>query len=274
MRKCGPEGENENNFGTVRAYSDASFNFLRITIMDNGIYVTLTRQLALFRDMDATANNIANANTTGYDAEHIMFSSYMTKDASQGVSNPISFGYDISTYRDNTAGALKVTGNDLDVAIEGNGYFTVETPLGTRYTRNGSFHIAPDGTMVTAEGYPVLDSSAQHIVFDESTRSIQIGEGGNLKVNGSDFGNLGVAQFDNPRLLERLSGSMFKSNIIPQPAQNARVMQGMLESSNVQPVNELTHMVGLQHAVTDTAQFIAVVYDLERKAADAWAQQS
>lgn len=242
--------------------------------MDNSIYVTLSRQLALFRDMDVTANNIANTNTTGYNAEHVLFTSYMTKDANQGDINPMSLDYDISTYRNTEEGAMKATGNDLDVAIQGNGYFTVETPLGIRYTRAGNFKIAPDGTLETVEGYPVMDNSGQHIVFDESTRTIQIGEAGNLKVNGADFGNLGIAQFDNPQLLERLDGRLYKSNITPQPAQNARVMQGMLESANVQPVQELTHMVNLQHAVTDTAQFISIVYDLERKAADAWAQQS
>jgi len=242
--------------------------------MDNGLYVTLTRQLAMFRDMDATANNIANANTTGYTAEHIIFSTYMGKDNNQGDTNPLSFGYDIATYRDTSSGSLKVTGNDLDTAIEGNGFFIVETPLGTRYTRNGNFHLAPDGTLVTSEGYPVLDNANQHIVFDESTRTIQIGEAGNIKANGADFATLGIGEFANPKLLERLNGSLFKSNVTPQAPQNSRVLQGMLESSNVQPVQELTHMVSVQHAVADTAQFVAVMYDLERKTSDAWAQQT
>src|SRR5690348_3481311 len=100
--------------------------------MDNSIYIMLTRQLAMFRDVEVTANNIANANTTGYDAEHTMFSSYMTQDINQGNANPMAFGYDVSTYRDTNEGTLRGTGNPLDVAIEGNGYFMVETPLGTR----------------------------------------------------------------------------------------------------------------------------------------------
>ena len=242
--------------------------------MDNSLYITLTRQLALFRDMDVTANNIANANTSGYTADHIRFSSYMAQDINQGDNNKMDFGYDISTYRDTTSGPLQATGNDLDLAIEGNGYFTVETPLGIRYTRAGNFRLGGDGTLETAEGYPVLDTARHPIVFDDTARDIQIGEAGNVKVNGNDFANIGIVQFDNPQLLERLNGGLLKSDIVPHPADSARVMQGMLEGSNVQPVKELTHMISVQHAVTDTAQFIVDVYDLERKASDAWTAQS
>ena len=241
--------------------------------MDNSVYVALSRQLSLFRDMDVTANNIANANTTGYGSEHIMFNSYVTKDTNQGDRNPMAFANDISTYRNTTNGELKATGNDLDVAIQGNGYFMVQTPLGIRYTRSGNFQIDGNGTITTTEGYPVLDTSGQNITVPDNTTNIKIGEGGNIKVNGDDFGSLGIVQFDNPQLLERLSGKLYKSAIAGQPAQDARVAQGMLESSNVQPVLELTHMMNLTHAVTDSAQFIAIIYDLERKASNAWAQQ-
>ena len=240
--------------------------------MDNSVYVTLSRQMALFRDMDVTANNIANANTTGYGAEHIMFDSYLTQDVNSGASNPMAFAHDVSTYRDTTGGALQITGNDLDVAIEGNGYFQVETPLGLRYTRAGNFKIGNDGTLETAEGYPVLDTSGQHIVFDESTRTISIGGIGNIKVNGSDFNTIGVFKFAHPQLLERLGSQLYKSDATPEPADNFSVEQGALENSNVQPVLELTHMMDVSRSVDNTAQFIAVIYDLERKANDTWAQ--
>jgi len=242
--------------------------------MDNSIYVTLSRQLALFRDMDVTSNNIANANTTGYGSEHIMFNSYVAKDINNGKANPMSFAHDVSTYRNTETGPLKATGNDLDVAIQGKGYFTVQTPLGTRYTRAGNFQLDSDGTLSTAEGYAVLDSAGQHIVIPPDATTVKIGEGGNIKVNGDDAGSIAIVQFDHPQLLEPLTGKLFKSAVPGQPAQDVRVAQGMLEGSNVEPVSELTHMMTLTHAVTDTAQFIAIVYDLERKASSAWAQQS
>lgn len=242
--------------------------------MDNSLYVTLSRQIALFRDMDAVANNIANANTTGYNAEHLSFNSYLARDVNQGVRNDMSFAYNPNTYRDMSGGPISVTGNDLDVAIEGQGFFTLDTPLGDRYTRAGNFRLDGSGTLVSLEGYPVLDATGQPIILPENATSIEIGELGNIKVNGEDFGAIGVVQFDNPQLLERLSGRMFKSDAAPNPAESFRVLQGSLEGSNVQPVTELTHMLNLSHSVADTAKFIESMYDLERKTSNTWAQQT
>lgn len=242
--------------------------------MDNSAYIALSRQLALFRDMDITANNIANANTTGYSAEHLEFNSYLTKDVNYGNRNDMAFADNIDSYRNTLPGPIKTTGNDLDVAIQGNGYFQVETPLGMRYTRAGNFRLASDGTLITEDGYPVLNSSGQHITFPDNTRDIKIGEAGNLKVNGEDFDTIGMFEFDDEQVLQRLNGRLFKSDVSGRPAQNARMLQRSLESSNVQPVIELTHMMQISRAVTDTAQFVGIIYDLERKAASAYAQQS
>jgi flagellar basal-body rod protein FlgF len=241
--------------------------------MDNSIYITLSREMALFRDMDVTANNIANANTTGYNAEHTLFNSYLTKDINQRKTNPMAFAYDISTYRDTESGSLKTTGNELDVAIKGNAYFSVETPLGQRYTRAGNFQLDNEGTLITADGYAVLDSSGQHIQFPEDTVKIEIGEAGNIKVNNEEFANLGVMEFENEQLLQRLNGALFSSDDVPTQSETARVMQGTLESSNVQPITEMTHMIEISRGVGNTAKFIEVVYELQRKAANIWAQQ-
>ncbi len=242
--------------------------------MDNSVYITLSRQLALFRDMDVTANNIANANTTGFNAEHITFASFLNKDINQGVKNPMAFANDISSYRDTRGGAIKATGNQLDMAIQGSGYFTVETALGTRYTRSGNFQVDGEGTLITAEGYAVLDTSGQRIVFPDDTKTIEVGSAGNLKVNGEDFANLGVVQFESEQILERVQGSLFNSDLPPLPNETASVIQGALENSNVQPVIELTHMIEVSRAVASTAKFIESMYDLQRKAANTWAQQA
>jgi flagellar basal-body rod protein FlgF len=241
--------------------------------MDNGIYITLSRELALFRDMDVTANNIANSNTTGYGAEHMLFNNYLTKDVNQKVRNNMAFANDISTYHSFDGGSLHTTGNSLDLAIQGEGFFSVETPLGTRYTRAGNFQIDGAGNLVTADGKPVLNDSGQHITFPADASNIVVGAAGNISVNGSEFSKIGIYKFDNPQLLERLDGAMFKSEITPQVAENARVAQGTLESSNVQPITELTHMMDVSRSVGDTAKFIETMYDLQRKAASAYAQQ-
>ncbi len=244
--------------------------------MDNSVYITLSRQLALFRDMDITAGNIANANTTGYSAEHIKFESYLTKDVNLGNHNKMAFAYDIASYRNTQAGSKKVTNNPLDVAINGNGYFAVQTPLGVRYTRAGNFQLSSDGTLTNAEGYPVLDTSNQAIVFPENTNSVEIGDIGNIRVNGEDFGQLNVVQFENEQLLERVGHTLYTTDAAPLPADplQVKVAHGVLENSNVEPVLELTHMIKVSRAVGSTSKFIEVVYDLQRKASNAWAQQS
>jgi flagellar basal-body rod protein FlgF len=224
--------------------------------------------------MDVIANNIANANTTGYNTEHMMFNTYVTKDISQGNRNNLNFSYNAGTYRNMEGGPIKITGNDLDVAINGSGYFVLDTPLGERYTRAGNFQIDGSGTLVNSDGYPVLDATGQHLIFPENVASIEIGSAGNMKVNGEDYGAIGVVQFDNPQLLERAGSTTFKSDMASQPAENFRIAQGALESSNVQAVQELTSMITLTHSVADTDKLIETIYDLERKTSSAWAQQS
>lgn len=241
--------------------------------MDNGLYITLSRQLALFRDMDVTAHNIANTNSTGFNSEHVLFTSYLNQDVNQGVPNKMAFAHDVATYRNTATGAMQQTGNQLDVAINGQGYFMVETPLGVRYTRAGNFQLDGEGLLVNGNGYPVLDASGQRIVFPDNVNTIEIGSLGNVKVNGDDFGSIGVAQFDNEQLLERTGNGLYKSEVNPLPAGDVRVIQGAIESSNVRPVLELTHMIKVSRAVGSTARFIEAINELQRKTSDAWARQ-
>ncbi|MDX1974882.1 MAG: flagellar hook-basal body complex protein [Rickettsiales bacterium] len=241
--------------------------------MDNGIYVTLSRQLALFRDMDVTANNIANSTTTGYNADHVMFESYLFKDMSQGKPSTVAMANNVRDYRNLEAGPIKVTNNPLDLVVQ-NGYFMVDTPLGQRYTRSGNFTLSNAGELVTMEGYPVLSNAGQPITFPEDTQTIDIGSIGNIKVNGDDFGTLGIARFSNEQLLERAGNNLFVSNVAPEVAdETLLVVQGALEGSNVQPIQEMTHMMEVSRGVSNTAKYVEVVYDLQRKAATAWTQQ-
>ena len=123
--------------------------------MENAGLVALSRQMALFRQMDVIANNIANANTNGYKAENTVFAEFVKNSAEVG-GEPVSFTRDMATVRDLKQGDIKPTHRQLDVALEGEGYFTVETPLGVRYTRVGSFQINQEGNLVTQQGYNVL----------------------------------------------------------------------------------------------------------------------
>lgn len=242
--------------------------------MDNSVYITLSRQLALFRDMDVTANNIANTNTTGYSSEHILFNSYLTKDVNQKNRNDMAFAYDVSSYHNLENAPIHATGNQLDLAIASDGFFSVETPLGVRYTRAGNFQIDGSGTLVTAEGNPVLGNNGQHIVFTPETQDIKVGEAGNISADGAELATIDVYKFSNPQLLERLDGAMFRSEIIPEILTDAKVVQGALAGANVKPVLELTHMIDVSRSVANTAKMIETMYDLQRKSANTWAQQA
>lgn len=237
--------------------------------MDNGIYIALSRQLGLFRDMEVTANNIANIDTAGYNTERVMFDDYLVRG---GDGPKQAYTQDIASYRDTQQGTMKITGNPLDMAISGPGYFAVQTPLGERYTRAGNFQIDLNGTLVTNEGNPVLDVGGQSIIFEPEDTDIEIGETGNLTVNGEERGQIGVFEFANPQLMERMNSTLYRADGLAQPAVESRLLHGTLEGSNVQPVMELTRMMNVSRSVGSTAKLIEAQYELQRKAASTWAR--
>ncbi|MDG1287092.1 MAG: flagellar basal-body rod protein FlgF [Rickettsiales bacterium] len=239
--------------------------------MDNSVYVALSRQMTLFRDMDVTANNIANADTTGYQTEKTMFTDYLVDD---GNREDIAFSQDIATYHDLRQGSMNVTGNDLDVAVMGEGYFVVETAAGERYTRAGNFQMDAEGTLVTADGFPVVDDAGQRIQFEAEDRDIRIGENGALFVDGQERATLGLVEFPNRQDLKRMNSTLFESDVPPALAQKSRVLHGTLEKSNVQPVTELVRLTELSRSTGSTAKFIEVMYDLQRKSSQTWTAQS
>jgi flagellar basal-body rod protein FlgF len=194
----------------------------------------------------------------------------------KGDRNDMSMADDSKYWRNTAQGGVQVTGRPFDVAINGDGYFMVETPLGTRYTRAGNFHMDGEGQLVTAEGYAVLDVGSQPIIFPPETKDVVIGTAGNISVNGENFNELGIALFENAQVLRPSSGSLFTADVEPElgDEDTVRVAQGSLENSNVQPVLEMTHMIQVSRDVANTAKFMEVVNDLQRKTANTWATQS
>ncbi len=239
--------------------------------MDNSVYVALSRQMTLFRDLSVTANNIANADTTGFQSEKTMFTDFIVPD---GNNRDISFAQDIATYHNLEQGALNSTGNTLDVAIEGEGYFAVETPAGERYTRAGSFHTDPAGTLMTPDGFPVLDDTGQRIQLEPQDTDIRIGENGVIVAGGEQRGQIGIVEFGNRQDLKHMYSTLYEANgQEPQLATESRLVQGALEKSNVKAVTELVRLTELSRSTGGTAKFIEVIYDLQRKASSTWTSQ-
>jgi flagellar basal-body rod protein FlgF len=254
--------------GTVPAYyfGQAPSGDIKKTgavIMDSSVYIVLSRQLAQFRDMEISANNIANTNTPGYSAQKLVFSQYMVDNGKTGKKDAYAdAAYD---YRDTTGGAIQNTGNPLDLAISGKGYFQVETPLGTRYTKSGSFQVSSEGTLVNVNGYPVLGNDNSQISIPLGSRTIEINALGQIKANGQTAGQVGVVEFQNEQALNRRGNSLYEAAETPQPAQTARVLQGAIEASNVNGVTELVRVMELSRSFASSSKFIETIYDLERK---------
>lgn len=221
--------------------------------MDNAVYVALSSQMALRRHLEIVANNMANQSTPGFKAERMMFREYVQETgltAQTGGREKISFVQDIASYRDLSDGAIIQTGSEFDVAIAGDGYLTVDTPDGPRYTRGGSLTLDNQRRLVTAQGYPVLSSGGTPIVLPTDTVGMMIAEDGTVSVRRVEdakidirLDRLGVVNFDDQRQLRRTSDGLMTTDLAPTANAKPRVVQGALEQSNVQGVREMTDMM-------------------------------
>jgi len=213
--------------------------------MDNSIYIALSKQSAAENQLDVIANNIANANTAGYKSEAMAFSTHLQKSGKENLAYTKQAGM----IRNYSQGALERTGNPLDLAIQGEGYFGVQTPQGERYTRSGNFSLNDQGDLVNSDGYAVIDQAGQTIQFQPEDRQIKIYADGRVEVDGEERSTIGV----------------YKVNVNGL-SKEARIAQGMLENSNVNSVLEMTKMLSVQRDYDRTAKFINSIYDLQESA--------
>jgi flagellar basal-body rod protein FlgF len=238
--------------------------------MDNSVYIVLSKQTATFRKMDMVANNIANVNTTGFQAERMIFNDYLVDD---GNRHKMAFAQDISTYHEEKQGSLRQTDNELDFAISGNGYFMVQMANGqTAYTRAGAMQLDGDGFIINPDGNQLLDSDGNPIQINAEDRQIVVGDDGLMTVDGQERTTIGMVEFDNQQLLEQVgsSGLVVANGAVPRAVEESRMLQGVLEDSNASPIIELVEMTNVTRGVTNTSKFIEVMYDLQRKTSNAY----
>ena len=245
--------------------------------MDNVMYVGLSRQMTLQRELDVVANNIANAETAGFKVENLNVETeprYLPSN-DDGL-NTINFALDSGVTRDFGQGALKETGAALDMAIEGDGFFTVSTPAGNRYTRDGRFSLDGQGRIVNAQGDALLDSSGAEITLDSTRGRPTLGQDGTLSQQGQIVGKVGVAKFASLSALSKDGGGLYRndSNIQPQPAGDARLMQGMIEASNVNPIVQISKLIEVSRAYESIARMMDQTSQLSSQTIDRLAQVS
>lgn len=214
--------------------------------MDNASYTTLTRQSGLMQEMRVLANNIANAATTGFRAEGVIFSEHV-KDL--GPDSP-SLSMAKAAVRDTvmTQGSLTQTGGTFDLAVEGEGFFLIETPAGPRLTRSGAFRPNENGDLVTAAGYPVLDAGGAPLFVPQGAGRIGIGPDGTISAGGQPIGQIGLVTPTDANGLIRESGVMFDAPDGFAPTAEPRMLQGFLEDSNVNPILQVARMIEVQRA--------------------------
>lgn len=215
-------------------------------------------QRVLQRRMEIAANNLANVSTTGFRADVLVTEQFTRRPAaSADEPHDVRFVRDITVARDMRQGAITVTGEPFDVAIDGEGFFMAMGPAGVAYTRNGAFTMSADGTLVTGDGYPVLDSGGAPIQFDAQGQRPTIGHDGAISVGGNEVGRIGVAAFQRPGALSRMGDSLWEANGQTPEAFTGRVVQGALEESNVQPVLELTRLIEISRAYENAARIVS-----------------
>jgi flagellar basal-body rod protein FlgF len=215
--------------------------------MQSSLYVDLSAQLALQRRLDTIANNVANASTAGFRSEEVKFEALL----SRTPSDPVAFASPGDTYLSRRAGEFVKTDNPLDVAVQGDAWLAINTPGGPVYTRDGRMRITPTGNLESLDGHAILDVGGAPIALDPSGGPPSIARDGMITQGGRQISAIGLFTIDENAKLKRYENS----GVIPdRPATPALdftktgIAQGFVERANVNPVMEMTRLIGVSRA--------------------------
>lgn len=226
--------------------------------MQNAELISLSRQIALQRQLNVVANNLANINTDGFKASDLLFEDYIMPEGSngtvEGADQDLHFTYNWSTQHNMTSGSIEETGAPFDVALEGEGFFSVQTEAGERYTRSGSFHLDSSGTLVDVNGNAVLTDGGP-IQFASSETDVVIGRDGSISSSAGAKGKLKLSEFADPQALAQ-EGNTYFSGPAGTTATDTSVLQGSIERSNVSGVTEMSNMIQVTRAYQTLANLL------------------
>lgn len=215
--------------------------------MQSSLYVGLSGQLALERQLASVANNVANASTAGYRAEGIKFETAL----SRGSADPVAFAAPSATYVSRRPGEIVRTDNPFDVAVKGDAWLAIQTPAGQVYTRDGRMQMAATGELQTLNGHPVLDVGGASLMLDPSGGRLAIAQDGTITQGARRIGAIGLFRIDPAARLSRAENS----GVVPErPAEpllefdTAGVLQGFVERANVNAVLEISRLVQISRS--------------------------
>ncbi len=248
--------------------------------MENATTIALSRLVAQTRAMDVTANNLANVGTPGFRAERVLFSDWMVKQSAFVEPTPgepkiappgsrvMTYTQDRATYRSREPGPVAHTANALDLAIAGDGFFTVLAPGGPRLTRSGHFERGPDGTIMDASGYPLLDATGKKMQLATADTVITVAANGTISSQNGQIGQIGVVTPDDQNRMRTEGGRLLASDSPTKPVASPQISQGALEESNIQPTLEITRMMTDMREFQFTSQFVQAEADRQQSAID------
>lgn len=222
--------------------------------MDNASYTTLTRQSGLMREMQTVANNLANMATSGFRKEGVVFAEHVKalgrNDASLSMASASVANTDLRQ------GPLSQTNGTFDFAIEGEGFFLIETESGDRLTRAGAFTPNNDGDLVTHDGFRLLDAGGAPIFIPPGSDDLQVSSDGTLSSDGAPISQIGLFLPNNAFDLRRENGVRFAASGGVTPVETPNILQGFVEDSNVNPIGEVSRMIEVQRAYEQGQSFL------------------
>ncbi|MBF0620284.1 MAG: flagellar basal-body rod protein FlgF [Magnetococcales bacterium] len=260
--------------------------------MDSGFYAAVNGALRSEMKLEVLTNNLANVNTTGFKADDITFDSFLTAagpemfpmptDSFMGLrapgdvpfpySNPGSNSYQMTypmatgTQADLQQGSLQATGNPLDMAVEGEGFFMVQTPNGERFTRDGSFTVNQNGELVNKDGFPVLGEGGSSLVIGDS--AIEVGPDGSIATDAGIIGRIARVSIP-PEVLKKEGQNLYSApqeNVAPVESGFGGIRQGFLEGSNSDSIRGMTQMVETHRAYDTYMKMIKALDGLDGQA--------
>jgi flagellar basal-body rod protein FlgF len=223
--------------------------------MQSNIYVSLSAQLALQRRLETVAGNVANASTPGFRAEEVSFEELLSTKGKE----PVSFVSKGQSHLSLSQGELTPTGSPFDVAVRGSGWFAVQTPHGTAYTRDGRMQMTTEGVLTNIAGRPFLDIGGSPIQLDPEKPPPVINKAGKITQDGQEIGSLGIYRIPPHANLTRAEGSAVYSDQQAIPELDFignGIVQGYVEKSNVSPMLEMTHLIKIQRSFEAVSNMI------------------
>jgi flagellar basal body rod protein FlgG len=225
---------------------------------------------ARLESLDMLANNIANASSPGFKADREFYGLYLSAEAadSPAGTNPAILPVIERQWTDFAQGSLTPTGNPLDLALNGPGFFVAQSANGPVFTRDGNFRLSLQGEIVTQDGDKIQGQDGKPILLD-STRPVEIGSDGTVRQDRQDVAQIALVNFPDPAVLAKRGNNYFRSDLSAPPvATQAEILQGRLEAANYQPAESVVRLVNILRQFETLQKALAIGGEMNRRAVD------